>query len=302
MVVTDHRTHNRDCFYKYTSATTALKILKSSAVRYSSPLEFNDPFDVQSGLHIGFDTDELPDKIMDRFEQLILQDASSPSLSDPGFAEDVFKMQQLKAATGAFPKEALIEHFRPHLIGLTQEMITLQRQLQDKWWKDFLPRLRVFSVSEEKDNLLMWAHYAKDHTGVVFEFRVLAEQNNALCVAKPIRYCATPPPLFSEAKEIKTRLSLLGEVDENLMEGYAYIKSDIWAYEKEWRVSTLMQEAGDKLHSEYPLYPNEIGAVYLGCRINLDIKTKLIHLLSSNTTAFQARKAPDKFKLEFDVI
>ena len=49
-------------------------------------------------------------------------------------------------------------------------------------------------------------------------------------------------------------------------------------------------------------YLNEIGAVYLGCRINLDIKTKLIHLLSSNTTAFQARKAPDKFKLEFDVI
>ena len=223
MVVTDHRTHNRDCFYKYTSATTALKILKSSAVRYSSPLEFNDPFDVQSGLHIGFDTDELPDKIMDRFEQLILQDASSPSLSDPGFAEDVFKMQQLKAATGAFPKEALIEHFRPRLIGLTQEMITLQRQLQDKWWKDFLPRLRVFSVSEEKDNLLMWAHYAKDHTGVVFEFRVLAEQNNALCVAKPIRYCELRLRYFLKRKRSKLAFLCSGEVDENLMEGYALI-------------------------------------------------------------------------------
>ncbi len=205
---------------------------------------------------------------------------------------------------GSFPKVWLKEHFRPALIGLTQKMIALQRQLQDKWWRDFLPRLRVFSVSEEKDNLLMWAHYAKDHTGVVFEFRVLAEQDNPLCVAKPIRYCATPPPLFSETKEINTHLSLLGEVDENtLMVDYAYIKSDIWAYEKEWRVWTLMDEAGDKLHSEYPLYPNEIGAVYFGCRIDFDVRSNVIHLLSGhpNAMAFQARKAFDKFRLEFNV-
>jgi hypothetical protein len=307
MVVTNHRKHNRDCFYKYTSATTALKILESSAVRYSSPLEFNDPFDVQSGLHIDFNTEELPDKIMDRFEQLILQDAPPPdfSLGDSHFAQAVCAMRKLKATMGTFPKEWLRQQFRSDLIGLTQEMITLQRQLQDKWWRDFLPRLRVFCVSEEKDNLLMWAHYARDHTGAVFEFRALAEQDNPLCVAKPIRYCSIPPPLFSEAKEINTHLSLLGEVDENtLMADYAYIKSDIWAYEKEWRVLTLMDEAGDKLHSEYPVYPNEIGAVYFGCRIDPDNRTKILRLLSGhpNAKVFQARRALDKFKLDFDAI
>jgi hypothetical protein len=64
--VPDHRKHDRDHFFKYTSATTAVKILESSAVRYSSPILFNDPFDVQSGLHFDFDIDLLPDKLLDR--------------------------------------------------------------------------------------------------------------------------------------------------------------------------------------------------------------------------------------------
>ena len=151
----------------------------------------------------------------------------------------------------------------------------------------------------------MWAHYAKDHTGVVFEFRVLAEQGNPLCVAKPIRYCATPPPLFSEAEQIDTHLSLLGKVDKNtLMADYACIKSDIWAYEKEWRVLNMADGLGNTLHTDYPLYTNEIGGVYFGCRINPEIRAKILHLLSGhpNATAFEARKAPDKFKLDFEVI
>ena len=67
-----------------------------------------------------------------------------------------------------FPKERMRVVFRPWLVSMTQKMVALQTQYQETWWKDFLPRLRVFSVTEEKDNLLMWAHYAKDHTGVVF--------------------------------------------------------------------------------------------------------------------------------------
>ena len=89
-------------------------------------------------------------------------------------------------------------------------MTELQGQLQAKWWEDFLPRLRVFSVSETNDNLLMWAHYAKDHTGVVFEFRVLAEQDNPLCIAKPILYSTYPLPLFSEAEYIEHIVSERG--------------------------------------------------------------------------------------------
>jgi hypothetical protein len=182
-------------------------------------------------------------------------------------------------------------------------MTVLQRQFQDKWWNDFLPKLRVFSVSESKDNLLMWAHYAKDHTGVVFKFRALAEQDNPLCMAKPIRYSKYPLPLFSESEFIEDIVSDCG-LDENRMLDYAYIKSDVWAYEREWRVWDLPREAGDTLYDQYPLWPEEIGAVYFGCKIDPDVRTKIARLLSghANSTAFQARKASDQFRLDFEPI
>lgn len=57
-------------FYKYTSPQTALAILQSGKVRYSSPLTFNDPFDIQSGLHFDFDLETLHEKIIDRIGEL----------------------------------------------------------------------------------------------------------------------------------------------------------------------------------------------------------------------------------------
>jgi Protein of unknown function (DUF2971) len=236
-------------------------ILTSSAVRYSSPVLFNDPFDVQSGLHFDFDIDLLPDKILDRIEVLVASD-TKPHVSevDP-FGQAILAMWEKKATHG-FPRERMRELFRPELVLLKERTAELQTQYQNKWWDDFLPRLRIFSVSEDKDNLLMWAHYAKDHTGVVFEFRVLAEQDNPLCVAQPVQYRRIPPPLFTEEQLIDGIVNASPiEPDAALLQ-YAYIKSDVWAYEKEWRVWDLVHDARPSLYSDYPLYSNEIGGIY----------------------------------------
>jgi len=69
----DYPKHNKAHFYKYTSACSAVKILESSTFLYRSPLQFNDPFDVQSGLHFDFALDSLPDKILGRIEELVSQ-------------------------------------------------------------------------------------------------------------------------------------------------------------------------------------------------------------------------------------
>ena len=76
--------HNRRIFYKYTSASTAAKIIEHRSVRYSSPRTFNDPFDVQSGLHFDFDIRLLPEKILRRMEALVRSEAKPQvSATDP---------------------------------------------------------------------------------------------------------------------------------------------------------------------------------------------------------------------------
>ena len=75
-----------------------------------------------------------------------------------------------------------------------------QEAYRQHWRDKLLPGLRVFCVSEERDNLLMWAHYAQEHKGAVFEFWSLPEEDNPLSVAQPIEYVDSPPPFFTETE------------------------------------------------------------------------------------------------------
>ena len=51
-------------------------------------------------------------------------------------------------------------------------------------WLEKVPRMRMLCVTEEHDNLLMWAHYANNHTGAVLELRVMPEEDNAAKVRR----------------------------------------------------------------------------------------------------------------------
>jgi hypothetical protein len=195
--------------------------------------------------------------------------------------------------------------FRPDLAWFKEQVVLFQTQYQQMWWNDFLPGLRVFSVSEEKDNLLMWAHYAQDHTGVVFEFLVLPKEDNPLCVAQPVVYRSAPLPFFTEQQWLDDILGARQLNPDELYFNYACIKSATWAYEKEWRVWYPLPNQQPTLYSDCPLRQNEVGAIYFGCRIPSDVKEKIMSLASAkfpSAKLYQARKANDSYKLEFNAI
>jgi hypothetical protein len=290
----------RRAFYKYMKPDTALAVLESRTVRFSTPLLFNDPFDVQSGLHFEFDLDSLHDKVLDRIEALASA-VGEPAI-DP---ENVWGQIVLEARkyypTHGFPRERWKE-------GSTAPfnlMLKIIRQAQIQYqqhWQAILPEVRIFSVTEEKDNLLMWAHYAFDHTGAVFEFWSLPEEDNPLSVAQPVEYVKTPPPFLTESELIDSLTGLRGLSDGNdLYRRYAYIKSNHWSYEREWRVWYPGADRTQKFDTT-PIRPNEFKAIYLGCCISPKIKDDILALIKKNfqgTRIFQARKALDSYGLNF---
>jgi hypothetical protein len=290
-------------FYKYPSAETAIKILESKVFRYSSPLLFNDPFDVQTGLHFDFDVSQFPEKVWTLIERLVLQSARPVFVDDSPMGQSIALMWE-KTQSQGFRRTELRALFMPGLSALTKGLVLLQTRVQNLWRQNFLPRLRIFSVSEKKDNLLMWAHYSKDHTGVVFELRVMPEEDNPLCVAKPVKCCRLPPPLFSEGQWMDFMLERTDLKEEEFFLDYANMKSDIWAYENEWRVWDLESGSEPPLFSNYPIRENEIAAIYFGCRIAPETKAQILHLLQQypTTRAFQARKVRDEYQIEFDAL
>jgi hypothetical protein len=214
------------------------------------------------------------------------------------------KLMREKYAIHGFPREQMWKLLALSFEKLKECVVATQLKYI-AWWRDFLPRLRVFCVSEERDNLLMWAHYSKDHTGVVFEFNVLPEQDNSLCVAKKVEYLPRPPVFFTESDWVESILGLRRLDTEVLYWRYAYIKSDNWAYEREWRVWDLLEDEAEELYSDYSLIPREIAAVYLGCRIQESDKVRIISLVTEQypgVPLLKASKSNSEFKLDFHEI
>lgn len=286
-------------FYKYASPETACAVLQSKMIRYSSPLTFNDPFDVQSGLHFNFEISDLPQKIIARLCEIAASPTEPLVDSDDVWGRLVLYVRQ-KYPTHGFP----IEFWKRQVLGPFSALVGViqktQADYREHWRTELLPSLRVFCVAEEKNNLLMWAHYAKDHTGVAFEFWSLPAEDNPLSVAEPVQYCTSPPSFFSETEFIDDLFSIKKLDFKSLYRRYASYKSNDWAYEREWRVWYPLSKS--IAYDDMPIRESEFRAIYLGCRMNSDMRTKILALIRESfpkTRIFQAMLKEQAYELEY---
>lgn len=302
----DNEAPGRRSFFKYMAPDTAMKVFANKSFRYSSPLMFNDPFDIQAGLHFDFDVDQIYVKILDRLESLAkLEELPNLDWSDPW--AQVVKVVWENYDTHGFPRQRWLEQLslRNSELNLGREMLATQ-QKYTKHWKQVLPSMRVFCVSEERDNLLMWAHYAKDHTGIVVELMSLPEIDNPLSVARKIKYQDSPPSFFTEDEWLSDILLQKRLDHSGLNRRYAGTKSIHWAYEKEWRAWYPSETATtDELWVDTPIKPGEVKAIYLGCNANQDFCEKLsslVNLKFVGVEMFMAEKVEGAYEIRYNKI
>jgi hypothetical protein len=147
----------------------------------------------------------------------------------------------------------------------------------------------VICFTSEKDNLLMWAHYAKNHAGVCIEFDANASffngQHKDSCEGlfgygtkkdsyanigeiKKVRY-SNKRPLFIDPKEI------LNDTD------FWFIKSEVWSYEKEYRILLPIEHAIYKKNIPfYKIDKTIIKSVTLGCQMTREMKAEVYSICS----------------------
>ena len=134
-IILDDLTHvaSANFIYKYTSPENGIRLLKSSKLHFSSPLMFNDPYDCHP----------LLVKITDDYIYNVLnQSKYKYLLKTKGFTKSKTYLDYVKN----FSK-------------------TQVKEVQTK----ILPNVKITCFSEEKNNKLLWSHYAKNHTGVCLE-------------------------------------------------------------------------------------------------------------------------------------
>lgn len=294
--------HRRTYLYKYTSSKAALSIFKSGKVRYSSPLLFNDPFDIQTELVFDFDIDSLADIIHKEIEDIIF-DRKEVEIRNEGFGQALLLLREAVRSHGYYAEE--LRQFMDSDLEFISSQINELRIGFNDIWQDYLPRMRVFSMSEVNNSILMWSHYADFHRGVVLKLNIIPELDSPLWITEPVIYKSKPPAVFKAKQWIEDVLSINPIDHKKLTREYARMKSDIWEYEKEWRVWDLPTENKEQLFSDYTLYPEELGAIYLGCSMNDEIKNEIIRAartFNPSVDFYQSEKSQADYGLIFKKI
>ncbi|MEZ6035210.1 MAG: DUF2971 domain-containing protein [Planctomycetaceae bacterium] len=196
--------------FRYRStAEHELAAIKNSYIWFSSPLEFNDPYDCRIN---GTIRDLEPKEYKTYFNTLANKLRLKRGHNNPAVDREI--SAYLDPQTG-LPNERLIQIYKDELT---------------KHLNDFRDRIGknggVCCFSARPDHPLMWSHYANGHRGICIEYST--EQNPFLKI-RQVHYSERLPSI-----DPLTAMKLGHRVDD-IMAALA-TKHKSWAYEEEWRL------------------------------------------------------------------
>jgi len=281
-----NRRHDRQFFYKYVTAKVAKIVLATKKLRWSSPLLFNDPFDVTQDLRLNFDEAKLNAILNHRWAALMEEGDHTNSVKHPALA------YLLRVAMRATPevRRAMANELRQSESTTTSGQMHSFKMLKDMW-KEMVPTFRVLCLSELHNVTPMWLHYADEYKGVVLQFSAVDELDSAFLMARPVIYQDTPPAIADPNVWVDCMFGQGKTSYMDLFTEYQYVKTNAWSYEKEWRIVSGARPGESGLFADYGFHSLEITGLYFGSRCSAEDRSDLIALLEhglNHVTAYEA--------------
>jgi len=158
----------------------------------------------------------------------------------------------------------------------------------------FCPSMHVHNELEPRQNILMWSHYAHNHTGLLIEF----DQS------------IFDDVIFTAKYESERPLITYEEIDNLTEESLATIfccKKDSWVYENERRFIKKLSDANELKGNNCHLFnfnKKHIKSVVVGCNATDDFQKKVFNLLCDDPELkhvrfYFSKLDKDSFKLNF---
>ena len=290
---------SENVFYKYLSPASSILVLENRTLKWSNARLFNDPFDMPIDTSFAFDGRSLATALIDELTILSFGDEEPKGdASNQCFASCLITRR-------AREHGATEDELRNALTGCVDKISESFPNLLQRYeahLKDMRDSFALLCVSKTNENLLMWSHYAKDHTGCVLGLRCRPDLDRPLCAVKPVEYLREFPLRATLPEYVK---HLTGQVEldeEKVFQRFAFAKGADWQYEQEWRG---MSELHDRVNGYDfdPLIADELDTVYFGAKIDQGNREQLLALLKReypNTKIVQARLSRQRYALEFE--
>jgi hypothetical protein len=287
--------------YKYVTPL-GLDILTAARLKFTPPAEFNDVFDLAPCLSAFMPPAQLRECLRD----YLLGDGIDwfehdlkPLLQEENIAK-VFECNTRERTI-----EACVEILTAIVDGFTENA---KPTFPPKFRQRISSDIGILSLAESATSMVMWAHYAANGTGLVFEFDASDEFFAPVVVDAPYRHVrkvsyAVDRPTLTLLDMTMTET----ELSERLVEQSTFIKSAEWSYEQEWRVARLLSEADYDVNDEYyfRFSPVAMTAVILGPQCGGTLEHNVHCALSrgpqwSHVALRRATPSSDRYELELE--
>ncbi|HEY5590485.1 MAG TPA: DUF2971 domain-containing protein [Paludibacter sp.] len=232
--------------YKYTPLNDKTKkIITENELWFSTPTDFNDPFDCK----ISSDTN------ISEYDLITYIKETRPNMTD-------------------FEVEKYAENLKDKIGDYIQESID-----------SIINKAGICCFSEINDSILMWSHYANNHTGICLKFDILSDPDFFIS------------PLRMVYKDTYSTINFLKE-PKKCVEELIKSKHIGWSYEKEIRV--YKPNEGNQV---IKFAKSSLVEVIFGCRSDKKEVEEFIKLIKDNefnsTKLIFAKPSKEKYELEF---
>ncbi len=258
------------------TAEVAALVLKNRTLRWSSPLLFNDPFDVPRELIVDLDYRDLLQASANCFSRLIENPPDDTTRLSPNIRPII---DTVKKGIPPETKRELLENLaepEPLHSGVGQAVLELQRA-----WSALIPDLRILCLTERPTHTAMWCHYAGNYSGVVLEFHCLDVTGSAFLTPERVTYPTEKPAIYTADGWAELMVLDLETASEKMLHIATYTKAPDWSYEDEWRIVSYKRPSDSGHFTDYPFDPRELAAIYLGPLISASDLKSLGSLMSA---------------------
>ncbi len=221
------------------------KSISESWLYWGSPLDFNDPFDCQPAF--------------------IFEGSRAERRALARKSADFVHQNEPRASRRRAARQSLV--IPDEWIVSTMKASTTHE----------LRRYGVVCLSSKNDHILMWAHYASNHSGICLGYQPSLKAIDLAC-AFEVHY-----------HESRPIINLVHSVVEQGLFDTLLIKSNQWSYESEWR---MLERRINNRQRPYP--PDALAYVIFGYKTGIDDQARILAAIDSSGSR------PKVFKAEID--
>lgn len=267
--------------YKYLTPERTDVVL-NARIRFTQPNSLNDPFELKPFFKVVLDPKTIEQRIREKMDlrpALFKKYNSLPREIRKRVSAESFVNQALAEMERRKPElDALFDEEMTSLEAMQPQLGEMFRSMMHRYFGE---EIGILSLSEDPLNDLMWAHYAKDHSGFVVEFDESSEFFN--------RKRSDGDEFFHLRKVSYVDRPLNSTSFEELIGSDLFAsKLSKWAYEREWRMLVPLtgrepeiRNACDQIHL-IAIPKNSIKSITFGMRSKPDLRATLGRILKND--------------------